>query len=273
MPSLVRQRTRWLHLVAASAILAAAMPAQEPSGALQFPPPPRDGAVIHGRAVDAAGEPVFGVEVVTSRIDALPGVPLTIGRAVTRMDGYFNLTGLNAGTYRLCVDPRGKEYLDPCEWSESPVTVQLEENGVVHDLDLSLESAELVTVEVEDQTDALGKLAAAEAARSRTETGSAAPTAKAQGALILGLRTRTGNLSMARLAAVDKQTKKLRYRISAPEGEDLAVVLMPVNLTLRDSNRLAVAERGGVMRISKEQMAGKNQGAPAIALTLARKGE
>ena len=258
-------------LLAAALLLVAALAAQQPGGDLQFPAPPRDGAVIHGRAVDAAGEPIFGVEVVTSRIGAPPGVPLTIGRAVTRADGYFNLTGLRAGTYRLCVDAQGKRYLDPCEWSEAPVTVQLEENGVVHDLDLSLESAELVTVEVEDQTDALGKFAAAEAARVRVETGSVVAPRKAQGALIVGLRTRTGNLSRARLETVDGQTKKLRYRILAPEGEDLGVVLMPVGVDVKDQAARKLAERGALVRVTDAQRKQKNPSAADLALTLERK--
>mgnify|MGYP001092728542 CR=1 FL=1 len=273
MPSLalVRHRSRWLHVVAASAMLAAALPAQEPGGNLHFPPPPRDGAVIHGRVTDAAGEAVFGVEVVTNRMDAPPGVALTIGRAVTRPDGYFSLTGLNAGTYRLCADPQGKPYLDPCEWSESPVTVQLEENGVVHDLDLPLEAAEFLSIEVEDQTDALGKLAASEAARVRAETGRAVATAKAQGSLILGLRPRAGSLSVARLWTVDKQTKKLRYRIPAPRNEDLDVVLMPAGVDLRDAAARKLAARGSVARVSDAQRKQKAPAAPDLTLTLERK--
>jgi hypothetical protein len=127
---------------------------------------------------------------------------------------------------------------------------------------------------VEDQTDALGKFAAAEAARTRAETGSTTPaeSVKSAGALILGLRTRTGNLSMARLATVDAQTKKLRYTMVAPTSEDLDVVLMPVNLELADKAAKKLADRGSIVRISKEQVAQKAKEEPAIAVTLARKG-
>lgn len=180
-------------------------------------PPAQDGAVLNGRVLDAEGKPVMGVTVFTSRIDAQTDAPLTVGRERTGIDGYFSFSGLAPATYRLCIDPEGKQYLDPCEWSEEPVTVQLERNGLIQNLEVLVEDAGIVTIEVEDQADVLGKFARAEAARIRTETGSATATPKAQGALILGLRTRTGNLSMARLAAVDKETKKLRYRIPAPE--------------------------------------------------------
>lgn len=272
---------RELRLLAAAALLAATLPAQEPSANLQFPPPPRDGALIHGRVIDAAGEPVFGVEVITSRMDAPPGVALTIGRAVSRSDGYFHLTGLNAGTYILCVDPQGKPFLDPCEWSPQPLTVQLEENGIIHDIDLPLEAADLVTIEVEDPTDALGKLAAtsAESAPQTALAGialnAAAPaeSVKPAGNLLLGLRTRTGALSPARLAATDKQTKKLRYIVPAPKATDLDVLLMPINLELRDKANTPLANRGSVVRVTKEAKAQKPQEEPIISLKLAKKGQ
>jgi hypothetical protein len=267
-PQLRGHFLRELRLLAAAALLAASLPAQEPSANLQFPPPPRDGALIHGRVIDAAGEPVFGVEVITSRMDAPPGVALTIGRAVSRSDGYFHLTGLNAGTYILCVDPQGKPFLDPCEWSPQPLTVQLEENGIIHDIDLPLEAADLVTIEVEDPTDALGKLAATSA--ESTPQSALAGTA---GNLLLGLRTRTGALSPARLAATDKQSKKLRYIVPAPKATDLDVLAMPINLELRDKANTPLANRGSVVRVTKEAKAQKPQEEPIISLKLAKKGQ
>lgn len=234
-------------------------------------PPAQDGAVLNGRVLDGEGKPVMGVTVFTSRIDASTDSPLTVGREQTGIDGYFSFSGLGPATYRLCIDPQGKPYLDPCEWSEAPVTVQLEPNGLIQGLEVAVEEAGIVTIEVEDQTDALGKFAAAEAARVRAETGGAAPAAKAQGSLILGLRTRTGNLSMARLATADKETRKLRYRIPAPRNEDLDFVLMPAGVDLRDAAARKLAARGSVARVTEAQRREKAPSAPGLTLTLERK--
>jgi hypothetical protein len=188
---------------------------------------------------------------------------------------------LNAGTYRLCVDPQGKQFLDPCEWSAEPLTVQLEENGIIHDIPLPLEAADLVTIEVEDQTDALGKLAAnlsPDPGPRTTDPGAsfaAAPaeSAKPAGNLLLGLRTRTGALSPARLATIDKQSRKLRYIVPAPKDADLDVLAMPINLELRDKANTPLASRGSVVRVTKEQKAQKTNDEPIVALTLSRKGQ
>ncbi|MCC7339841.1 MAG: hypothetical protein IT170_02045, partial [Bryobacterales bacterium] len=80
-----------------------------------------------------------------------------------------------------------------------------------------------------------------------------------------------GNLSRARLETVDGQTKKLRYRILAPEGEDLGVVLMPVGVDVKDQAARKLAERGGVMRVTDAQRKQKNPSAADLALTLERK--
>lgn len=259
------RRTYLLLLVV---VLARGLSAQESAGSgnFSFRPPPRDGAVIHGIVINPAGNPVFGVDVISSRIDApSPATSLTVARATSRLDGNFSLTGLNPGTYRLCVDPMGKEFLDPCEWSESPVTVQVEENGVVQNLEVFLEAAEMVTLEVDDQADTLGKLTD-RSVGSETQS-------KPEGILILGLRTRTGNLSRARIATANKQTKKLRYIVPAPKDEDLEVMLMPVGVDVKDQADRAMPERGALLRISKEAKAEKPSGEAVIAVTLARKGQ
>lgn len=309
-----RWGSRPLRACAAALLFAVAVLGQQESKD-PFPmlPPVQDGAVVHGRVIDATGNPVMGVAIFTSRIDAPTGSPLTIGRETTGIDGYFSLSGLAPATYRLCLDPQGKQYLDPCEWSEAPVTVQLERNGLIRGIDVPVEEADIVSIEVEDQADTLGKFAAAAAreaanaaqinaalgriaTQGRTanqgrtgaqqsasapnatpEAGSraaeaAAPTArKAEGALILGLRTRTGNLSMARLATADQQTKKLRYQIPAPRNEDLDVVLMPINLELRDKANTPLANRGSLTRLTKTQREEMPASSPVLELSVQKK--
>lgn len=223
--------------------------------------PPRDGAVIHGRVVDAEGAPVFGLGVFTVRTGApTDTTPLVIARSESRIDGYFNLTGLPPGTYQVCIEAYGKEYLNPCEWSEAPVTVQLEENGVVHDLDIPVESGETVLIEVEDPADSLGRL-----------TDAAERAAKPSGSLIVGVRTRTGNLSRARLQLRDREAKKLRYAVQAPAGEDLELLLMPVNVDLETKDRQRLNERGSTIQVTREERDEKPKDEPLLSLSVAGK--
>jgi hypothetical protein len=265
----------------ALALLCLVLPALGQQSESPFPivPPQRQGAVIQGRVLDAQGKPVFGVSVFTSRLDGPPSSPLTTARVQTGIDGYFTLDGLAPSTYRLCVDPQGKQFLDPCEWSTEPLTVQLEENGIIHDIPLPLEAADLVTIEVEDPTDALGKLAATlspDPGPRTTDPGASFAAAPAEslkpaGNLLLGLRTRTGALSPARLATTDKQSKKLRYIVPAPKATDLDLLAMPINLELRDKANTPLASRGSLTRLTKAQREQKPASSPVLELSIQKK--
>ncbi|MBI4873844.1 MAG: carboxypeptidase regulatory-like domain-containing protein [Acidobacteria bacterium] len=65
-------------------------------------------------------------------------------------DGAFQIQGLPAGKYSLCVQAQGDGYLDPCQWDGSPATVTLVSGQAAAGVALALAAASVVYVQVRD---------------------------------------------------------------------------------------------------------------------------
>jgi hypothetical protein len=78
-------------------------------------------AGIQGTVTDAVTKkPISGAFVTALRT----GLPPASQTASSAADGSFQVSGLPAGTYSLCVQVPGGAYVDPCQWS-SPSQVTL----------------------------------------------------------------------------------------------------------------------------------------------------
>ena len=77
-------------------------------------------ASIAGVVLDAITQkPVSSALVIANR----SGLPPLAKNTRSGGAGEFQIQGLAAGTYSLCVQVAGDRYLDPCQWNGSPVTV------------------------------------------------------------------------------------------------------------------------------------------------------
>ncbi len=72
-------------------------------------------------------------------------------------DGAFTIQGLAAGKYSLCVQAAGDAYLDPCQWSGTPVTVTLVAGQTSAGNAVRLTSASILHVQVQDPQTALSQ--------------------------------------------------------------------------------------------------------------------
>jgi hypothetical protein len=112
-------------------------------------------ASIGGTVVDAKTQkPVPAALVVASRMGAPPFTRNTKSGA----DGAFQIRGLTAGDYLVCVQASGDRYLNPCHWNGSPVGVRLASAQAATGIRMALTPASVLNVQVKDAQKALSQL-------------------------------------------------------------------------------------------------------------------
>ena len=67
-----------------------------------------------------------------------------------RFAGGFAIEGLSAGRYRLCVQAKGGELLDPCQWQQLLPELEVEAGQTVRGHQITLEEGVVVEIEVDD---------------------------------------------------------------------------------------------------------------------------
>jgi hypothetical protein len=99
-------------------------------------------------------KPVPAVLVIASRAGAPPFTKNTKSGG----DGAFQIQGLTAGSYSLCVQAAGDQYLDPCQWNGSPTAVTLASGQNATGISLRLIAASVLNIQVQDAQDVLSQL-------------------------------------------------------------------------------------------------------------------
>lgn len=180
-------------------------------------------AQISGRVIDDGGNPVPNA-VVT----ATTGSGLSHTTAVTTTDGSFRLSGLGAGTARICVQVPGTALLDPCHWSNAAATlVTLAVGQSLAMQPIQLQTGYPLTVRVYDDTGAL-----------------AANEGKKPGAhLLVGLWLSTGLFVPATVITVD--SKGRYYGCAIPFGTTLQLSVFSQLFSLSVDTVGAVATKSG----------------------------
>jgi hypothetical protein len=104
-------------------------------------------ASIAGTVLDAKTQKPIPAALVMAVQSGPP--PLT-KNAKSGGDGAFQIQGLAAGKYSLCVQASGDQYLDPCQWNGSPATVMLVLGQAVTGVSLRLTAASVLYIQVQD---------------------------------------------------------------------------------------------------------------------------
>ncbi len=65
-------------------------------------------------------------------------------------DGAFQIQGLTAGNYSLCVQVEGDQYLNNCQWEGNPTPVALTSTQAVSGILLKITAASILTIQVQD---------------------------------------------------------------------------------------------------------------------------
>jgi Carboxypeptidase regulatory-like domain len=100
---------------------------------------------VQGVVRDEGGKAVRNVRVIAAPQPAGAGV-----QTQTDGQGVFNLTGVAAGTYLLCVQDPANQHLDPCYWSSSPRQVTIAAGQTITNQVVTALSATTLEVQVQD---------------------------------------------------------------------------------------------------------------------------
>jgi hypothetical protein len=112
-------------------------------------------ASIGGMVLDAKTQkPIPAALVIASRTGAPPFTKNTKSGG----DGAFQIQGLTAGNYSICVQAGGDQYLDPCLWNGTPATVMLTSGQAASGISLKLTAASVLNIQVQDAQRALSQL-------------------------------------------------------------------------------------------------------------------
>ena len=117
---------------------------------------------VTGTVVDASGQPITGALVRATMRSSPKPIPLTPGRAPAFMPvasiapsgekGEFQIDGLYAATYAMCVYKPQSAVLDPCLWSDAPVVVTLAEGSTSSGVTVTAAQGTVVNIRVLDPT-------------------------------------------------------------------------------------------------------------------------
>jgi hypothetical protein len=78
------------------------------------------------------------------------GLPAAGGRTESAADGSFTISGIPDGNYQLCAVDTGGNYLDPCIWSNAPVTVTVSASKPISGFRLVLAKGVPLQVRIND---------------------------------------------------------------------------------------------------------------------------
>lgn len=110
---------------------------------------------IAGTLLDAKTlKPVSAAWVIANRV----GSPPLAKNTKSGGDGAFQISGLTSGNYSICVQAAGDQYLDPCQWSDSPATVTLAAGQATTGISMKLTAASVLNVQIQDAQQVLSQL-------------------------------------------------------------------------------------------------------------------
>jgi hypothetical protein len=176
---------------------------------------------LSGIAIGNDGKPVQAV------ITAIKvGGPVAATRAEATSNGSFALTGIPDGNYQLCAVDKGANYLDPCAWSGSPVTVTISAAKPISNYQLVLTRGLPLQVRVNDT----GQILAPIAGSNRVPA-------------MLAVSVVTPRHTMQRLSLVSTDSGGRTLQSVVPANASILVKLVGMGLTLADvsGNALNVA--------------------------------
>ncbi len=111
-------------------------------------------ASIAGTVLDTKTQkPIPGALVIAN----FQGMPPLAKNTKSGGAGEFQIQGLPAGKYALCVQAAGDQYIDPCMWNSVPTSVTLTAGQAATSISLKLTAASILSIQVQDPQKALNQ--------------------------------------------------------------------------------------------------------------------
>lgn len=125
-----------------------------------------ESGLIEGRIADSAEKTTLLAIVTWTRVitDAETKLPFT-GAVATDNKGAFRITGLASGTYALCIETPGQDFLDPCKWDSTPPTIAVRSGQRVEGVEVLLNLGVRLELEVADQENRVAGIGRAQGVR------------------------------------------------------------------------------------------------------------
>ncbi|MGJ5814498.1 carboxypeptidase-like regulatory domain-containing protein [Paludibaculum fermentans] len=115
---------------------------------------------ITGSVLDDTGAPVEGARVVASLWSSTKAVPFVAGRppafmpvpakATSGAKGEFQIEGIFAGKYYVCVEKPEAALLNPCLWADQPESVNVDEGVTTRGIAVTVTKGVSLNVRIQD---------------------------------------------------------------------------------------------------------------------------
>ncbi len=185
-------------------------------------------ASVQGTVLDAKTlKPVPAALVIASRAGAPPFTRSTKSGG----DGAFQIQNLTDGNYSLCVQAAGDQYLNPCQWSNTPSGVTLSSGQTAAGIKIALTPASVVNIQVRDAQKVLGQVTK-EGRRPDLSLGVWGPRGLYYPAHLAGSPTTTGRLPGG--------INVYSYQLAVPRDTALKLYIASRDVRLGDANGVAL---------------------------------
>lgn len=178
-------------------------------------------ASISGTVVNTKSAGVPGLIVMAHRTS----LPTVTGRAKTGAGGAYQLTGLEAGNYRICVQSPDGGYVDPCEWTRTPDETYVKTGQAVARGKTTVQAGTQIPIQLVDAGHVL-----------ETEKNGVQPT------VTLGVVTPGGAYRPAVLQGKTAQGRT--HRLTIPADAKVKVRVSARNAVVVDRDGAEVGEKG-----------------------------
>jgi hypothetical protein len=144
------------------------------------------------------------------------------------MDGTFQISGLTAGPYTVCVQVPGGVFVDTCEWTKTPLTVDVKAGQAVSGLAVKLQQGALLQVHLNDSGNLL--------------VPSATAVVKTVPHVLMAVQTPRGLLHP--LAPTSKDATGATHTATVPFGTTLKFIIFSPHVSLADNKGVAISPTG-----------------------------
>jgi hypothetical protein len=109
---------------------------------------------IKGKVIDTGGAAISAAFVMATLQPESPDAAYTpfSATALSDSDGAYDVGGLPAGTYKICVEQRKAKVLNPCAWSGQATLVKVAGSQTVAGTDITVKKGGLLTIRLDDSS-------------------------------------------------------------------------------------------------------------------------
>ncbi len=202
---------------------------------------------LAGSVTDDANRPIVGALITANIDDTLPAPsvknflptnpsisPVNSGRATSGPQGMFQIGGLSAGSYSVCVQVWGGGFVNDCEWATASFTIDLKTGQAVTGLQFKLKRAAILRVRLDDPGKFLEKVA--------LPSGSPSSLATASSHVFMAVQTTRGLWHP--LSQVSKDATGTIHAVTVPFDTAVSFTIASSHVSLADEKGTPLAPAG-----------------------------